>query len=121
MPAVPAFRDATAMNRNELERFAQSWAAAVSRGSGFEELLADGVDSAPFTSRAAAMRSRLGPFEVLVDELVCEEDRAAWRWTLRARTGVLVRWVNFERIASGRLLEHWTCIEAVRLPEGAHA
>lgn len=64
------------MNRHEMERFAQSWASAVSRGSGFDELVADGVDSAPFTARAAAVRARLGPFAVHVDELVCEGDHA---------------------------------------------
>jgi hypothetical protein len=110
------------MNRHELEKFAESWASAVSRGTGFEALVSEGVDSAPFTARAAAVRSRLGPFDVQIDELVCEEDRVAWRWTLRARTGDVMRGVNFQRIARGRLVDHWTCIEAApRLPEDAHA
>lgn len=101
-----------------MEQFAQRWAAAVTRCSGFDELLAEGVDSAPFTARAEAVRARLGPFEVLVDELVCEGDRVAWRWTLRAGTmgttgTTAVRGVNFQRVAGGRLLEHWTCTEAL--------
>jgi hypothetical protein len=96
------------MNRNDMEQFAQRWASAVSRGDGFDELVAAGVDTLAFTARAEAVRTRLGPFEVHVDELVVDGERAAWRWTLRARTSV-VRGVNFQRVVDGRLLEHWTC------------
>lgn len=77
------------------------------RGDSFAELLGTGVDAAPFDARAAAVRARLGAVVVTVDELVCEGERIAWRWTLRAGA-VSIRGVNFQRVVEGRLLEHWT-------------
>ncbi len=95
------------MSRNDLEQFVARWTAAVTQGCGFEELLAEQVDPAPFVARAAAMSARGGVFTIVVDDLVCDGDRVAWRWTLRAGDAV-VRGVNFQHIVSGRLVSHWT-------------
>ncbi len=90
-----------------MELFAAKWASAVSQGGSFAELLGDGVDPMPFETRAAAVRERLGAVVVTVDEVVCEDDRVAWRWTLRAGATTM-RGVNFQRIVRGRVVEHWT-------------
>jgi predicted ester cyclase len=59
-----------------------------------------------------------------VDDLVVEGDSIAWRWTLTgkhvgpfaglAATGktAALRGVNFQRIANGRVAEHWTLVDA---------
>jgi hypothetical protein len=95
------------MRRQEAERFATEWADTVTRGGRFTELVAPGVDPTPFEERADTLRRRLGPLVVSVDEVVCEGDRVAWRWTLRAGS-TTVTGVNFQRLADRRLLEHWT-------------
>ena len=96
-----------AMSKSEMERFAARWASTVTHGGSFAPLVAEGVDTTPFEERATAVRERLGPLEVTVDEVVCEGDRIAWRWTLRAGETTM-KGVNFQRIVGGRLVEHWT-------------
>ena len=96
-----------AMTSSEMERFAQKWASAVARAGSFGELVAEGVDPIPFEARAAAVRERLGDVVVTVDDVVCEHDRIAWRWTLRAGETAM-KGVNFQRVVDGRLVEHWT-------------
>jgi len=95
------------MDRHDLEQFAARWAEAVARGTGFDALLAPGVDPGPYVARAAAVRARLGPLAVRVDAIVCEGDRLAWRWTVLAGENA-IRGVNFQRLEGGRLVEHWT-------------
>lgn len=97
------------MDHRDAEQFAAAWADTVTRGGTFAELLGPGVDPAPFEERTNALRARVGPVVVSVDEVVCEGDRVAWRWTLRAGTTTMTG-VNFQRLASGRLLEHWTLV-----------
>ena len=95
------------MTKLEMSRFVEKWAHAVTREGAFGELLAEGVDAAPFEARAAAVRERFGRIEVVVDELVVDGERIAWRWTLRAGASSL-QGVNFQRIVAGRAVEHWT-------------
>lgn len=97
------------MSRTEMERFAVKWASAVTRGGSFAELVGEEIDASPFEARAAAVRERLGAVEVTVDEVVCEGDRVAWRWTLRAGATTM-KGANFQRVVGGRLVEHWTLI-----------
>lgn len=95
------------MEHRDAEQFAAAWAAAVTNGGTFTDLLDPGVDPSPFQQRADALRARLGPMVVTVDEVLCEGDRIAWRWSLRAGT-TTVTGVNFQRLAERRLVEHWT-------------
>jgi hypothetical protein len=101
-------RDRSAMIRTDRDAFAVLWLRSVCEGTPLDPLLGDALDPAAFAERAAAVRSRLGvPLEGTVDELVCEGERIAWRWTLRGPKGT-VRGVNFQEIAGGRAVAHWT-------------
>ncbi len=97
------------MEHREAEQFAASWADAVTNGGTFADLLGPGLDPSLFQERADALRARVGPLVVGVDEVLCQGDRIAWRWSLRAGA-TTVTGVNFQRLAGGRLVEHWTLV-----------
>ncbi len=111
---------------------AERWADAISRGEieVFDELVAsDAIDhSGPsdvigrdgFKARTQAIHAAFGDVRVVVDFLMAEGDRCAWRWTLTAlhhgpflgvaATGARVRMagINIQRIAQGCVVEHWS-------------
>jgi hypothetical protein len=95
------------MQHEDAEHFAATWAHTVTSRGSFANLLAPGIDPAPFEERTAEVHARLGPLTVTVDDIVCEGERIAWRWTLRAASATLTG-VNFQRLKEGRLVEHWT-------------
>jgi hypothetical protein len=96
------------MTRTDLDAFAVRWLRSVCEGTPLDPLLGGALDPAAFAERAAAVRTRLGgPLEGTVDEIVCEGERIAWRWTLRGPNGT-VRGVNFQEIQAGRAVAHWT-------------
>ena len=96
------------MNRTNLEAFATRWLDAICEGTTLEPLLGGDLDPAVFDERAAGARTRVGsPIEGTIDEIVGEDDRVAWRWTLRG-SNATIRGVNFQRIVDGRAIAHWT-------------
>lgn len=96
------------MNRIELAAFAARWLRSVCEGTPLDPLLGDTLDPTLFSERTAVVRTKLGgPLEGTVDEIVCEGERIAWRWTLRGPNGT-VRGVNFQEVAIGRAMTHWT-------------
>jgi steroid delta-isomerase-like uncharacterized protein len=120
-----------------MRAIADRWVELVAKGpdEGFDALVSadvvDGSDEArpvvgvaAIKQRAAAVRAAFGDLEVAVEDFVASGDRVAWRWVLRgthvgaflgiAATGrrVVLRGVNFQRIADGRIVEHWTLADA---------
>lgn len=96
------------MNRTALEAFAARWLRSICEGTPIDPLVGGELDPAVFAERAAGGRARLGgPLEGTIDELVCDGDRIAWRWTLRGPNGTL-RGVNFQHVVDGRAVAHWT-------------
>jgi hypothetical protein len=96
------------MIQTELDAFAVRWLRFVCEGTPLDPLLGGALDPAAFAERAAAVRARLGsPLGGTVDEIVREGEHIAWRWTLRGPNGT-VRGVNFQEIAAGRAVAHWT-------------
>ena len=124
------------MDRNQIEAFTARWLRAIQSGNlaEFEYLVSDEVtDShtgratgrAAFQERAAAVERAFSALQGQVDELLIDGDRIAWRWTL---TGVqrapflgelgLGRRVrlsgtNFQRLAGGVVVEHYTLLDAL--------
>lgn len=128
------------MERNAIEDLVRSWLNEAIRNGNvaiFDELLAEGVcdtsggsrafGSASFKQRALAVHGAFSSIEVALEELVIEGDRLAWRWSLTgthtgafagvAATGrrVTLRGVNFQRVAGGRVAEHWTLADLAGL------
>jgi steroid delta-isomerase-like uncharacterized protein len=127
------------VNRAEIKQIVELWAAAVAAADleALSNLVADDVrdTSAPtlsigretFRLRASAVGAAFGEMDVRVDDLVIENDRAAWRWTLSgihkgafaglAATGrrVSFRGINFQSFAAGKVVEHWTMVDAAAL------
>ena len=127
------------MNPVEIKQIVALWVAAVAAGdlSALSNLVADdvrdtsgptpSVGSETFCARAAAVDNAFGDMEVRVEDLVTENDRAAWRWVLTgnhvgpfagvAATGrrVSFRGINFQRFAAGKVVEHWTMVDAASL------
>jgi steroid delta-isomerase-like uncharacterized protein len=123
------------MDRSAAESLTRRWAAAIAEGrlEAFDELVApDACDRSgatptygveTFKTRASAVRSAFGDIELRVEDLVVEGDAIAWRWALEgthvgpfagiAPTGrrVTLRGVNFQRLAGGRVSEHWTMVD----------
>lgn len=128
------------MNRDELEAMANAWAhegVAGGRTERFDDwVAADAIDhSGPrpsvgpegFKARTRAIHAAFEAIEVTVTDLVAEGDRVAWRWTLTALhrgpflgvapTGrrITMAGVNFQRVARGRVVEHWSLSDQLGL------
>lgn len=128
------------MEREAIERLVRRWLDdGIGRGelSIFDELLAEDVcDSssgapaygrASFKQRAQAVHAAFTQRVVTLDELICRDDRAAWRWSLTGThsgsfagvgaTGrrITLRGVNFQRFAGGQVVEHWTLADLAGL------
>jgi steroid delta-isomerase-like uncharacterized protein len=127
------------MNRAEIKQIVELWAAAVAAGDleSLSNLVADDVrdTSGPtpstgretFRARASVVGAAFGEMAVRVEDLVIENDRAAWRWVLSGihkgafagvtATGrrVSFRGINFQRFDAGRVVEHWTMVDAAGL------
>jgi steroid delta-isomerase-like uncharacterized protein len=131
------------MDRPGIDRLVQRWAKeAVAEGrlDVFDELLAeDAVDrSGPvhsrgveaFKARTAAVHVAFVEIDVRVEDLLVDGDAIAWRWVLTgthvgpfaglAPTGrrVVLRGVNFQRLAGGRVIEHWTLVDVLGALKG---
>jgi predicted ester cyclase len=118
------------MDRREIEALVHRWAAlAVGEGQVdvFDEILAEDVRDlsgyaetrgrASFKARARAVRAAFSDVRVTVDDLVVDGDAIAWRWTLTgmAQPPVTLSGANFQKIAGGRVVEHWTLADLGRL------
>jgi predicted ester cyclase len=128
------------MERSRFEELANRWATeAVARGrvEVFDTLLTeDALDHSgssptvgvePFKARTRALQGAFSDIEVVVDALLVDGDRMAWRWTLTgvhhgaflgiAPTGrrVTLKGMNVQRIAKGRVAEHWSLADQLGL------
>jgi predicted ester cyclase len=128
------------MERARFEELATRWATeAVARGrvEVFDTLLtSDAIDHSgpspttgvePFKARARAVHAAFADIEVVVDALLVDGDRMAWRWTLAgvqrgaflgiAPTGrrVTLKGMNVQRVAEGRVAEHWSLADQLGL------
>lgn len=126
------------MDRTAIERLVQRWtrdAIAEGRLETFDDLLSpDAVDRTsnppsrgvePFKARTAAVRAAFSQIDIQIEDLMVDQDgeAIAWRWVLTgthvgpfaglAATGrrATLRGVNFQRIKSERVVEHWTLID----------
>jgi predicted ester cyclase len=73
-----------------------------------------------FKARVRMIHAALSDVSVSVDDLLEDGDRIAWRWTLEAtHTGplmgvaatgkrVVLPGINIQRIAGGKVIEHWS-------------
>jgi predicted ester cyclase len=121
------------MDRSQAHSLAQRWAAqgvAEGREDVFDELVSpDAIDhSGPtaargvegFKLRTRAVHAAFTEVRVAVEDLLVDEDKIAWRWTLTAThsgpfagvaaTGrrVTMTGMNIQRIDNGRVAEHWS-------------
>jgi predicted ester cyclase len=121
------------MNRSECQTLAERWAnegVAKGRVEVFAELVsADAVDhSGPttvtgiegFKSRTRGIHAAFADIEVVIEDLLVDGDKVAWRWTLTAAhhgpflgvapTGkrVTMTGMNIQRVANGVVVEHWS-------------
>jgi predicted ester cyclase len=121
------------MDRSKAEALAQRWAQeGVGRGQVevFNELvLADAIDHSGSTDvrgvegfkvRTRAVHAAFQDVEVVVEDLLVDGDRVAWRWTLTGThrgpflgippTGrrVTMTGINIQRVANGVVVEHWS-------------
>jgi predicted ester cyclase len=116
--------DPKALVRDFFERLINDGDTAV-----VDELLApDYVDHAPqdegagvegFKRRVAVLRECFG-MRLTVDVVVAEDDRVAFAWTMTGRhvgafagvdptqRDVTLTGLNLERVAGGRIVEHWS-------------
>jgi steroid delta-isomerase-like uncharacterized protein len=124
------------MDRLAIDAFVHRWtqeAIAHGRLEAFDDLVADdAIDRSgaapsrgvvPFKTRAAAVRAAFGEIEIHVEDLLVDGDAIAWRWALTGtHVGVFagleptgrratVRGVNFQRLESGKVVEHWTMVD----------
>ena len=124
------------MDRSSIESAVKIWVFAIASGEldRFDEITTEDARDisgaapvagrATFKARAAAVRAAFGEIDLRIYDLVVEEDRAAWRWTLSgAHVGafagvaptskkVSFSGVNFQRFENGRISEHWTLVDA---------
>ncbi len=128
------------MERRNAEELVRRWAnegVAAGRLEVFDELLhedvrdlsggKESVGRATFKARASAVNAAFSNRSVNVEALLVEGDRLAWRWTLRgAHTGrfldidptgieIALAGVNFQRMADGRVIEHYTLVDVAAL------
>jgi predicted ester cyclase len=120
------------MNRSQCETLVKRWAdEAVAKGhvEVFDDLVAaDAIDhSGPveargiegFKSRARGVHAAFTEIEVVVEDLLVDGDKLAWRWRLTGThrgpflgvlpTGkrVTMTGFNIQRMAGGVVVEHW--------------
>ena len=127
------------MDRAKIKQIVDQWAAAVAARDldALSALVADDVvdtsGATPsmgretFRKRAATVGAAFGDIDVRVEDLVIENDRAAWRWLLSgAHVGTFAgvaptgrrasfRGINFQRFDNGKVVEHWTMVDAASL------
>ncbi len=127
------------MNRAEIKQIVELLAAAIAAGDleALDDLVADDVrdSSGPapsvgretFRARASGAAAAFGEMEVHVEDLVVEEGRAAWRFLLTGvhqgpfagvaatQRRVSFRGINFQRFSGGKVIEHWTMVDAASL------
>lgn len=121
------------MDRSQCQMLAQRWAhEGVAKGhvEVFDHLVsAEAIDhSGPtavrgvegFKSRTRAMHAAIRDIEVVVEDLLVDGDKVAWRWKLTgihhgpflgvAPTGkrVTLTGINIQRVANGTVIEHWS-------------
>jgi predicted ester cyclase len=116
--------------RTLVEALVNRWvkeAVAAGRLEVFDELAAPPADLEGFRARTRALHAAFSDMVPAVVELLVEGDRAAWRWRLEAThrgtflgqpaTGrrVTLEGVNFQRLAGGRVIEHWTLADTAGL------
>ena len=127
-------------DRDGIERLVNTWAmegVGAGRLEVFDQLLDPNVidlsggrearGSETFKARAAMVRDAFSQRTVTVDALVVDGDRVAWRWTVRGvhsgafgdvpatQKSIVLSGTNFQRIRSGRVVEHWTLVDAAGL------
>ncbi len=118
----------------EIRAFVVRWLSAVTTGNHneFSDLIADQVldlnsgaktSASAFEARARAVRDAFGELQPELEELLLDGDRIAWRWRIsgvhrapflgQPASGqrVTLRGVNFQRLANGRVIEHYTLID----------
>jgi predicted ester cyclase len=121
------------MNQSQSRKLAERWAhEAVAKGrvEVFDELVsADAVDhSGPvpmsgvdgFKTRTQGIHAAFTDVDVVVEDLLVDGDKVAWRWRLTAThhgpflgvapTGrrVAMTGINIQRVANGVVVEHWS-------------
>jgi predicted ester cyclase len=121
------------MDRSQAEALAQRWAdEGVAKGKVevFDELVsADAVDHSGATDargvegfkvRTQAVHAAFTDIAVVVEDLLVDVDKIAWRWTLTGThrgpflgvspTGrhVTLTGINIQRVANGVVVEHWS-------------
>ena len=123
------------MERRDIDTLVRRWTEAIATGrlDIFDELLAkdvvdrsgptpvSGVES--FKARAGAVRAAFAEIDIRVEDLLVDGDAIAWRWALTgthvgsfagvAPTSrrITLRGVNFQRLRSDRVVEHWTLVD----------
>ena len=115
-----------------VQRWTQE-AIAEGRLDTFDELLTEDVldrsgsvpsrGVEPFKARAAAVRAAFAEIDIRVEDLLVDGNAIAWRWALTgthvgsfagvAPTSrcITLRGVNFQRLRSDRVVEHWTLVD----------
>lgn len=80
-----------------------------------------------FIEKILQLRSAFPDLVLIVDDVLMDGDRVAFRWTLTGTndgpfaggepSGTAVRFqgVNIERIEHGRIIEHWSVYDAIAL------
>jgi predicted ester cyclase len=121
------------MDRSQGQRLAQRWAyEGVARGRAevFDALVSvDAIDhSGPtdvrgvegFKIRTRAVHASFTEIRVVVEDLLVDGDKLAWRWALTgmhsgpflgvAPTGrrIAMSGMNIQRIVDGKVVEHWS-------------
>ena len=111
------------MKEHDVRALAERWVkegVAAGRLEVFDELAAPPADLEGFRARTRAIHAAFADLEGAVIDLLVQGDRAAWRWRLEAThrapflghpaTGrrVTLEGVNFQRLAAGRVVDHWT-------------
>jgi hypothetical protein len=121
-----------AMTRDEVQGLVDAWARAV---GACDEAALEGL-TAPALQEGVLARTRgvhaaFAAVEVIPLQVVIEGDSVAWRWRLSGRhvgpiAGIApsgepssVEGVNFQRIAEGRVVEHWTTVDLAPLAKKA--
>ncbi len=118
----------------EIRAFVLRWLSTVSTGNHdeFSDLVADQVldlnsgaktSASAFEARAQAVRDAFGELRAELEELLLDGERIAWRWRIsgvhrapflgQPASGqrVTLRGVNFQRLANGRVIEHYTLVD----------
>jgi predicted ester cyclase len=137
-PRAPLLQGSS-LQRDEIRRLLDRWlneAVVAGNVEIFDQLLSSDVldlgadntrGSASFKQRTLAIHAAFSELSASLDELLVDGERIAWRWSLEAThagtfcgiaaTGrrVTLRGVNFQRLAGGRIVEHWTLADTFGL------